>query len=201
MTMKKMKTTSLINDKETLSIKLGEAEKSRDDLVLCVVERDETIANIEIEKEALNERITGVENERDDLIAVVVDLKETIECLNNEKHVLEEKVASAEEERDDLLAICADLEKTIEGLNRENRNVSLGKGKEVASESHILLEKELTVVKTNLCSELEKNQQLQTELEKARVQSVQKNKAFTDRVTTSKGPGSSERKQTAIDYG
>ncbi|XP_070005425.1 golgin IMH1-like [Nicotiana sylvestris] len=262
---------SLVNDKEILTIELGEAEQSRDDLVVYVVDLNETIANLEQEKEALNERITSVENERDDLMVVVVDLKETIEGLSNEKYTLEEKVASTEEERDDLQVKCTDLEETIEGFNREHRNVSLGKRKEVASESHIMLEKELTVVKTSLCSELERNQQLQTELEKvrndlekslkwtwssdvvtamylnnsgnkqgirfqkektpynlhikyvtvpdnwlcthcgnneyfkencqARVQSAQKNKMFTDKVTTNKGPGNNERKQTAMDYG
>ncbi|XP_070010359.1 uncharacterized protein [Nicotiana sylvestris] len=156
------------DDGEILTIELGEAEQSRDDLVVCVVDLNETIANLEQEKEALNERITSVENERDDLMVVVVDLKETIEGLNNEKHTLEEKVASTEEERDDLLVICTDLEETVEGLNREHMNVSLGKRKEVASESHILLEKKLAVVKTSLCSKLERNQQLQAELEKVR---------------------------------
>ncbi|XP_070010553.1 MAR-binding filament-like protein 1 [Nicotiana sylvestris] len=159
---------SLINDKEILTIELGEAEQSKDDLVVCVVDLNETIANLEKEKETLNERITSVENERDDLMVVVVHLKETIEGLNNEKHTLEEKVTSTKEERDDLLVICTDLEETIEGLNREHRNISLGKGKEVASETHIMLEKELTIVKTSLCSELERNQQLQAELEKVR---------------------------------
>ncbi|XP_070008414.1 structural maintenance of chromosomes protein 3-like [Nicotiana sylvestris] len=159
---------SLVNDKEILTEELGEAEQSRDDLVICVVDLKETIANLELEKEALNEKITSVENERNDLMVAVVDLKQTIEGLNNEKYTLEEKIASTEEGRDDLLVICVDLEEIIKGLNREHRNVSLGKGKEVASEWHILLEKELTVVKTSLCSELERNQQLQTELEKVR---------------------------------
>ncbi|XP_070009362.1 spindle pole body protein pcp1-like [Nicotiana sylvestris] len=157
---------SLINDKEILTIELGQTEQSRDDIVVCVVDLNETIANLEKEKEALNERITSVENDRDDLMVVVVDLKETIEGLNNEKHTLEEKIASTEEEMDDLLVICTDLEETIEGLNREHKNVSLGKGKEVTSETHIMLKKELIIVKTSLCSELERNQQLQAELEK-----------------------------------
>ncbi|XP_070007928.1 MAR-binding filament-like protein 1-1 [Nicotiana sylvestris] len=150
---------SLVNDKEIPTIELGEAKQSRDDLVVCVVNLKETIANLEQEKEALNERITNVENERDDLMVI-------IEGLNNVKNILEEKVASIEEERDDLLVICTDLEETIEGLNREHRNVSLGKEKEVANETHIMLEKELTIVKTSLCNELERNQQLQAELEK-----------------------------------
>ncbi|XP_070017483.1 uncharacterized protein [Nicotiana sylvestris] len=160
---------SLVNDKEILTIELGEAEQSTDDLVVYIVDLNETIANLEKEKEALNERITSVENERDDLMVVVVDLKETIECLSNEKHSLERKIAITEEERDGLLVICTDLEETIDELNREHIFVSLGKGKEVASKTHIILEKELTVVKTSLCSELEKNQQLQAELEKIRI--------------------------------
>ncbi|XP_070017485.1 uncharacterized protein [Nicotiana sylvestris] len=151
---------SLVNDKEILTEELGEVKQSRDDLVVCVVDLNETIANLELEKEALNEKKISVENERNDLMVVVIDLKETIEGLSNEKHSLEEKIASTEEERDDLLVIPTDPKETTEGLNREHRIVSLGKGKEVASESHILLEKELTAVKTSLCSELERNQQL-----------------------------------------
>ncbi|XP_070025523.1 uncharacterized protein [Nicotiana sylvestris] len=117
---------SLVNDKEILTEELGETEQSRDDLLVCIVDLNKTIANLELEKEALNKKITSVENERNNLM------------------------------------------KTIEGLNREHKNISIGKGKEVASESHILLEKELTAVKPSLCSELEKNQQLQSELEKVR---------------------------------
>ncbi|XP_070020006.1 uncharacterized protein [Nicotiana sylvestris] len=161
--------TNLVNDKEILTIELRDTEQSRDNLMVCVVGLNGTIANLEKEKEALSERITSVKNKRDDLMVVVVDLKETIEGLSNEKHTLEGKITTTEEERDDLLVICTDQEETIEGLNREHRNVSLGKGKEVATKTHILIEKELTVVKTSLCSELEKNQQLQAELEKVRI--------------------------------
>ncbi|XP_070017871.1 uncharacterized protein [Nicotiana sylvestris] len=123
--------TKLDNDKEILTIELGEAEQSRDDLVVCVVDLNETIANLEKEKEVLNEKITSAENER---------------------HV-----------------IITDLEETIEGLKREHRIVSVWKGKKVASETHIKLEKELTDVKTSLCGELEKNRQLQAELEKVKI--------------------------------
>ncbi|XP_070003029.1 uncharacterized protein [Nicotiana sylvestris] len=259
---------SLDNDKEILTIEIGEAEQSRDDLVVCVVELNETIANLGKEKEVLNEKINSVENKRDDLMVVVVDLKETIEDLSNEKHTLEEKVVSTEQERDDFLVIITYLEETIEGLNSEYRTVNLGKGKEVASDTHIKLEKELNDVKTSLCGELEKNRQLQAELERvkidlekslkwtwssdavtamyfnnsenrqgmrfqkkktpynphnkyvtipqiwlcthcgnnghfkencqARVQSIQKNKVFTEKVTTKEGPGNSEKKWTAM---
>ncbi|XP_070025702.1 uncharacterized protein [Nicotiana sylvestris] len=47
---------SLINDKEILTIELGDAEQSRDDLVVCVVDLNETIANLEKEKESLNKK-------------------------------------------------------------------------------------------------------------------------------------------------
>ncbi|XP_070002935.1 uncharacterized protein [Nicotiana sylvestris] len=160
---------SLDNNKEILTIELGEAEQSRDYLVVCAVDLNETIANLEKEKKVLNETIVSVENERDDLMVVVVDLKETIEGLSNEKHTLEKNIATTEQERDDFLVIITDLEETIEGINREHRTVSLGKGKEVASETHIKLEKELTDVKTSLCGELEKNRQLQAELEKVKI--------------------------------
>ncbi|XP_070008044.1 uncharacterized protein [Nicotiana sylvestris] len=47
---------SLINDKDILTIELGDAEQSRDDLMVCVVDLNETIANLEKENEALNEK-------------------------------------------------------------------------------------------------------------------------------------------------
>ncbi|XP_070022695.1 uncharacterized protein [Nicotiana sylvestris] len=114
---------SLDNDKKILTIELGEAEQSRDDLVVCVVDLNKTIANLEKEKEVLNEKINSVENERDGLM----------------------------------------------GLNLEHRTVSLGKGKEVDSKTHIKLEKELNDVKTSLNGELEKNRQLQAEFEKVKI--------------------------------
>ncbi|XP_070019935.1 uncharacterized protein [Nicotiana sylvestris] len=157
------------DDEEILTLELGEVEQSRDDLVVCVVDLNETIANLEKEKEALNEKITSVENKRYGLMVVVVDLKETVESLSNEKHTLEGKNSATEQERDDFLVIIIDLEETIEGLNTEHRSMSLGKGKDVASETHVKLEHELNDVKTSLCGELEKNRQLQAELEKVKI--------------------------------
>ncbi|XP_070003680.1 uncharacterized protein [Nicotiana sylvestris] len=159
----------LDNDKEILTLELGETKQSRDNLVVCLVELNETIANIKKEKEALNEKINSVENERDDLMVVVVDLKETIEGLSNEKNTLEEKISATDQERDDFLVIITNLEETIEGLNIEHKTGILGKGNEVASETHIKLEHELNNVKTSLCGELEKNWQLQAGLEKVKI--------------------------------
>ncbi|XP_070020881.1 uncharacterized protein [Nicotiana sylvestris] len=148
---------NLINDKEILTLELGYTEESRDDLMFCVLDLNKTIANPEKEKEVLNKKINSVENERDNLMVVVVDLKETIEVFSNEKHTLEKKNAATEQEKDDSLVIITDLEETIEKLKSELRPASIEKGKEVASESHIKLEKELNDVKTSLCGELEKN--------------------------------------------
>nr|XP_016483291.1 PREDICTED: uncharacterized protein LOC107803999 [Nicotiana tabacum] len=164
--------------------------------MVVVFDLKETIEGLSNEKHSLEGKITTNKEERDDLLVICTDLEETIEELNREH-------------RNDLLVICPDLEETIEELKREHRNVSLGKGKEVASEIHIMLEKELTVVKTSLCSELEKNQQLQVELEKVRIDLEKSLKWtwFSDVVTamylnnSGNRQESSERKQIAMDYG
>ncbi|XP_070025926.1 uncharacterized protein [Nicotiana sylvestris] len=153
---------SLVNDKDVLTIELGDAEQSRDDLVVCVVDLNKTIGNLEKEKEVLTKKINSVENKRN-------DLKETIENLSKEKNTLEEKIAATEQERDDFFVGITDLEEIIEGLKSEHRIVSIGKWKEVASETHIKHEKELNDMKTSLCSELEKNRQLQAKLEKVKI--------------------------------
>ncbi|XP_070012287.1 intracellular protein transport protein USO1-like [Nicotiana sylvestris] len=235
---------SLINDKEILTIELGDAEQSRDDLVVCVVDLNETIANFEKENEALNEKINSVENERDDLMVVVVDLKETIEGFSNEKHTLEEKIAATEYERDDFLVIITDLEETTEGLKSELRPASIEKGKKVALQAELKkvktdLEKSLkwtwssdvvnamyfnnsgnrqgigfqkektpynphskyvTVLDNWLCTHCVNKGHFKENCQ-ARVQSVQKNKLFTEKVTTKEGPGNSERKQTIMVHG
>ncbi|XP_075105064.1 uncharacterized protein LOC142180174 [Nicotiana tabacum] len=105
--------TDLINDKDVLTVELGEAEQTRDDLVIIVVDLKETIENLKKEKDALDEKITNIEHERDDLMVVVVDLKETFECVRKEKEVLAERVANIEHERDDLLVVVVDLKEII----------------------------------------------------------------------------------------
>ncbi|XP_070049914.1 uncharacterized protein [Nicotiana tomentosiformis] len=261
----------LVSDKDALTIELGDAGQTRDDLVVCIVDLKETIENMKNEKEVLTEKIASVEHERDDLMVIVVDLKETTENLSKEKNALVEKVAITEQERYDLLVVIADLEEIIEELKADSRPGNSEKGKEIASEAHTKLENELNIVKTSLCVELEKNRQLQAELEKvkndlekslkwtwssnaitamyfnnggnrqgigfqrekvpynphskyvtvpdnwlctncrnnghfkencqARVQSIQKNKVFAEKVTTGREPGNSERKQSTMDHG
>ncbi|XP_070025921.1 uncharacterized protein [Nicotiana sylvestris] len=69
---------SPINDKDALNMELGEAEKTKDDLVVIVFDLKEKIENLKKEKNALEKKIASVEHKRDDLMVVVVDLKETI---------------------------------------------------------------------------------------------------------------------------
>ncbi|XP_070034279.1 uncharacterized protein [Nicotiana tomentosiformis] len=166
--MKTMTMMSLVSDKDALTIELGDAEQTKDDMVFCVVDLKETIENLKNEKEVLIEKIASVEHERDDLMVVVVDLKETTDNLSKEKNALVEKVAITEQEIDDLLVMIADLEEIIEELKADSMLGNSKKGKEIASEAHIKLENELNIVKTSLCAKLEKNRQLQAELEKVK---------------------------------
>ncbi|XP_070047030.1 uncharacterized protein [Nicotiana tomentosiformis] len=151
---------SLINDKNALTLELGEEEQSSDDLIVVVVDLKETIESLKKENDVLTKKIANVEHERDDLVVVVVYLKETIECVKKEKEALTEKVASIEHERDDLLVVVVDLKDTIEELKGKGRNEILQKGKKVAGEIHLRLEDEIKSVKSSLCAELEMNKQL-----------------------------------------
>nr|XP_009766325.1 PREDICTED: uncharacterized protein LOC104217716 [Nicotiana sylvestris] len=154
----------LINDKDDLTVELGEAEQSREDLEVRVVNLEETIESLKKEKYALTEKIANIGHARDNLVVVVVNLKDTIDCVRKEKEVLTEKVVNIEHERDDLSVVGVDLKKTIEELKMESRPGNTQKGKKVASEAYIKLESELNSVKSSLCVELEKNKQLQEEL-------------------------------------
>ncbi|XP_070004501.1 uncharacterized protein [Nicotiana sylvestris] len=155
---------NLVEDNDALILELGEAEQTRDDLVVCVVDLKETICELKKEEDVLTKKIANLEHERDDLVVVVVDHKETIENFSREKEALVKRVTEIKEERDDLLVVVTDLRETIEGLETESKPKNTRKGKEVASEEHIRLENELKAVRTRLCVETEKNKHLQTEL-------------------------------------
>ncbi|XP_070029457.1 uncharacterized protein [Nicotiana sylvestris] len=159
---------SLINGKYVLIVELGEAEQSRDDLVVVVVDLRETIENLKKERDVLDIIIVYVEQERDDHMAVVADLKETIKSISMEKDALIEKVVSNKHERDDLLVVVIDLKKKIGELEMESRSECSKKGKEVVSETHIKLESELNLVKSSPCAEFERNKQLQEKLDRVK---------------------------------
>ncbi|XP_070041544.1 uncharacterized protein [Nicotiana tomentosiformis] len=128
---------NLINDKNILTMKLGEAEHERDDLLVVVVDLKETIEDLKNEKDVLTEKIEKVEYARDDLLIVVVDLKKTVEEFKREN-----------------ISMKASIENYMNS----------SKGKEVVSETHLKLENKFKMVKLNLCAELERNRQLQEDL-------------------------------------
>ncbi|XP_070013569.1 uncharacterized protein [Nicotiana sylvestris] len=130
---------TLMDDKDALTLDLGEAEQTRDDLVVCVVDLKETIT---------------------------IDYKETIKNFSKEKEALVKRVTKIEEEKDNLLIVISDLREAIEGLGTESRPRNSEKVKDVANEAHIRLENELKAVKTSMCVETEKNKHPQTELER-----------------------------------
>ncbi|XP_070032601.1 uncharacterized protein [Nicotiana tomentosiformis] len=112
---------SFINDKNALIMELGEAEQSRDDLIVIVVDLKETIESVEKEKDVLTKRVPNIELERDDLLAVVVDLNDTIKELKGEgrhetihkgKEVANETHLRLEEEMKTMNSrLCIELEK------------------------------------------------------------------------------------------
>lgn len=64
---------SLMEDRDSLTLELGEAEQTRDNLVAVVIDHKETIENFK--------------EERNDLLAVITNLRETIERPGtNSKH-------------------------------------------------------------------------------------------------------------------
>ncbi|XP_070022773.1 uncharacterized protein [Nicotiana sylvestris] len=97
---------NLVDDKDALTVELGDVEQTRDDLVICVVDLKETISNLENEKVVLTENIASIEHERDDLVVVVVDLKETIENFSKEKDALVEKICDKGNKVEFLSKIC-----------------------------------------------------------------------------------------------
>nr|XP_016477134.1 PREDICTED: uncharacterized protein LOC107798626 [Nicotiana tabacum] len=110
---------SLVEDK-SLTLELGEAEQTRDDLVVCVVDLKETICEMEKEKFVLTKNIANIEHERDDLVFVVVDHKETIENFRKEREALMKRAIEIEEERDDLLFKMSGLVNRVGNGNLKN---------------------------------------------------------------------------------
>ncbi|XP_070024941.1 uncharacterized protein [Nicotiana sylvestris] len=134
------------------------------------------------------------EQTRDELVDIVTDHKKTIEILRKEKN--------------DLLVEIADLRETILKPWTKSKTENSGKGKEIASEEHIRLGNEVKAMRSRMCAEIEKNKQLQTNLERVKNdlemslkstqrfkedvpdnnQSVLKNKVFAE-MGTMKGSG------------
>nr|XP_016440724.1 PREDICTED: uncharacterized protein LOC107766456 [Nicotiana tabacum] len=82
---------SFVNDKDALIIELGDAEQSKDDLMVVVVDLKETIEYLRKEKNNLVEKITTTEKERDDMVVSIVDLREQVEEVTREHNLLKKQ--------------------------------------------------------------------------------------------------------------
>ncbi|XP_070049763.1 COP1-interactive protein 1-like [Nicotiana tomentosiformis] len=112
---------NLINDKNSLTIELGEVENERDGLVVIVADLKETIENLVKEKSVLMKKVENIENERDDLLVIIMDLKETTEKLkrgNSSETVRKGKEVASEihiklenELQSVKSSLCAELER------------------------------------------------------------------------------------------
>ncbi|XP_070007547.1 uncharacterized protein [Nicotiana sylvestris] len=114
---------------------------------------DEDDGNKE-DRDSLTLELGEFEQTIDDLVVVVTDHKRTIEIFRKEK--------------DDLLAKITDLRETIVKPWTKSKSENSGKGKEIASEEHIRLENEVKAMRTRICVEIEKNEQLYTNLERVK---------------------------------
>ncbi|XP_070013966.1 uncharacterized protein [Nicotiana sylvestris] len=204
-------------DRDSLTLELGEAEQTRDDLVAVVIHQKETIENFK--------------EERNDLLAVIADLRETIERLGtksksgnfgkgkeiaseehirleNELKVVRTRICVETEKnkhlQTDLERVKNDLEKflkwawsskaiTVMYTNNGGNRQGIGFQKEKTPYNPH--SKYATVSDNWLCTHCGNNGHFKENCQ-ARVQSVQKNKVFAEKVTTKEGPGSTHKKRT-----
>nr|XP_009763741.1 PREDICTED: myosin-1-like [Nicotiana sylvestris] len=108
-------------DEEDDNDELGDDEKSKDDLMIVVVDLKKTIENLSKEKNTLVENIAATEQERDDMVVSIEDLREQVEEVTREHNLLKEQT-----------------KKWMDNTERE----------EVAREAQLELESELKNVKT-----------------------------------------------------
>nr|XP_016494451.1 PREDICTED: uncharacterized protein LOC107813678 [Nicotiana tabacum] len=165
------------DDKNMLTMELGEVEHEREYLVVVVVDLKETIKDLKKEKDALTEKIENVKHERDDLLVVIVDLKETIEELKREN-------SSGNTQKGKEVASEAHLR-----LENELKGIGFQKEKTPYNPHS----KYITVPDNWLCTHCGNTGHFKESC-KARFQSQQKNNIFAEKVPTAKEHGPSNKK-------
>ncbi|XP_019248392.1 PREDICTED: uncharacterized protein LOC109227649 [Nicotiana attenuata] len=128
-------------DKENDNDELGDAEQSRDDLMVVVVDLKKTIENLSKEKNTLVEKIAATEQERDDMVVSFDDLREKMEEVTREHNLLKKQT---------------------------NKWMDNTEGEEVVRKAQLELESELKKIETSVVAELEKNIQLQEDLKRVK---------------------------------
>ncbi|XP_070035308.1 uncharacterized protein [Nicotiana tomentosiformis] len=152
-------------------------------------EDDDNDENFSKEKNSLVEKTAITEQERDDLLVVIVDLEETIEGLKAEcraensekgKEVASEAHIKLKNELNNVkTSLCVELEKNRQ-LQAELKKEGIGFQREkVPYNPH---SKYVTVPDNWLCTHCGNNGHFKENCQ-ARVQSVQKNKVFTEKGT------------------
>ncbi|XP_070005272.1 uncharacterized protein [Nicotiana sylvestris] len=121
---------------------------------------------------------------REDLVATVTNHKKTIEILRKQKS--------------DLLVEIADQRETIVKPWTKSKPESSERGKEIVSEEYLRLEDEVKAMRCRMCAEPEKNELLQTNLEKV-MNDLESSLKWTwsSEATTALLPNNSEKRQGA----
>ncbi|XP_070013123.1 uncharacterized protein [Nicotiana sylvestris] len=213
---------SLVEDRYSLTLELGEAEQTRDDLVVVVIDHKETIENFK--------------EERNDLLEVIADLREIIERpetnskpgnsgkgkeiaseehirLKNELKAVRTRMCVETEKNKHLQThlerVKNDLEKFLKWTwssevvtamyinNGGNRHGIWFQRKKTPYNPH---SKYVIVSDNSLCTHYGNNGHFKENFQ-ARVQSVQKNKVFAEKVTTKEGPVKGSSQQWFMDSG
>ncbi|XP_070013875.1 uncharacterized protein [Nicotiana sylvestris] len=165
---------SLVEDRDSLTLQIGEAEQTRDDLVVVVIDHKETIENFK--------------EERNNLLVVIADLRETIERsetiskpgnsgkgkeIASEEHIRLENELKAVRTR-----MCVETEKNKHLQTDLERGIGFQREKTPYNPHS-----KCVIVSNNwLCTHCENNRHFKENCQ-ARVQSVQKNKVFAKKGT------------------
>ncbi|XP_070013122.1 uncharacterized protein [Nicotiana sylvestris] len=205
-------------DRDSLTLELGEAEQTRDDLVAVVTDHKETIENFK--------------EERNDLLEVIADLREIIERpetnskpensgkgkeiaseehirLKNELKAVRTRICVETEKNKHLQThlerVKNDLEKflkwtwsseAVTAMYTNNGGNRHGIGFQRKKTPYNPHSKYVIVSDNWLCTHCGNNGHFKENFQ-ARVQSAQKNKVFAEKVTIKEGPGSTHKKCTS----
>ncbi|XP_075080392.1 uncharacterized protein LOC107765451 [Nicotiana tabacum] len=184
---------SLVEDRDSLTLELGESEQTRDDLVVAVTDHKKTVETLRKEKS--------------DMLAEIADLRETIvkpwtkskpESSRKGKEIASEEHIRLESEVKAMrFRMCAEIEKNeLFQTNLERVNDDLekslkwtweqgSKGRKLPHNPH----SKYVTISDNWPYTRCGNTKGFNEDVQAKNQSVQKNKVFAETVTTKEGPG------------
>ncbi|XP_019267121.1 PREDICTED: uncharacterized protein LOC109244479 [Nicotiana attenuata] len=164
-------------DEEDDNDELGDAEQSRDDLMVVVVDLKKTIENLSKEKNTLVEKI-AMEQERDDMVVSFDDLREQMEEVTREHNLLKKQTKKwMDNTEGEEVVRKAQLELESNGGNRQG----IGFPKAKTSYSHH--RKYVTMAANRLCTHCGQIGHYMDSC-KVKIQSLQKNRVFVEKRRT-----------------